>query len=249
MTPDRRTIAIEIWLVLALSLAASAIYAVLDLARSLTSGKSLHTQTAVLNAPVVGPSTLDLAYQLVGMAVALVPVFLVAHLLVRSNESLAGIGLDMRQPRRELAWAVALGAAVGTAGLALYIGAYRAGLNVRVVPTTLPATWWRIPVLLLAACVNGLLEEVVVCGYLLHRLRQLGWSENRSLATSAALRGSYHLYQGFGGFLGNAAMGLLFGRLYQRQGRLTRLVLAHIFIDATAFVGYVALKGRVAWLP
>lgn len=61
--------------------------------------------------------------------------------------------------------------------------------------------------------------------------------------------GAYHLYQGFGGFIGNMVMGLIFGRLYQRQGRLPRLVLAHTLIDAGAFVGYVALHGRVSWLP
>ena len=138
---------------------------------------------------------------------------------------------------------------VGGAGLALYLGAYHAGLNVRVVPTNLPATWWRIPVLVLAAVQNGTLEEVVVCGYLLHRLRQLQWGDGRSLITSAVLRGAYHLYQGFGGFVGNAVMGLLFGRLYQRQGRLLRLVLADSLIDTGAFVGYVLLRSRVSWLP
>ena len=59
---------------------------------------------------------------------------------------------------------------IGGAGLLLYLGAFHAGLSVRVVPTTLPAVWWRIPVLVLAAAQNGVLEEVVVCGYLLHRL-------------------------------------------------------------------------------
>ena len=103
--------------------------------------------------------------------------------------------------------------------------------------------------LALSAVQNGLLEEVVICGFLLHRLRQLQWSDNRSLTTSALLRGTYHLYQGFGGFLGNAVMGLIFGRLFQRQGRLGRLVLAHSLIDAGAFIGYVYLKGKVSWLP
>ncbi len=150
---------------------------------------------------------------------------------------------------RELAWGAGLAAVIGGAGLALYVGSFYAGLNVKVVSTNLPPTWWRIPVLLLAAAQNGTLEEVVICGYLLHRLHQLQWSDNRSLATSAVLRGAYHLYQGFGGFAGNLVMGLIFGRLFQRQDRLGRLVLAHSLIDAGAFVGYVALKGKVSWLP
>ena len=86
-------------------------------------------------------------------------------------------------------------------------------------------------------------------GYLITRLRQLGWSENRALGAQALLRGSYHLYQGLGGFVGNLAMGLLFGRLWQRQNRLWVLVGAHTLIDVVAFLGYAVLHGRVGWLP
>jgi len=104
-------------------------------------------------------------------------------------------------------------------------------------------------VLLLAAAENGVLEEVIVCGYLLHRLGQLGWSPVRSVAVSAVVRGSYHLYQGFGGFVGNVVMGLLFGWLYLRWRRAMPLVAAHTLIDAVAFVGYALLRGKVSWLP
>jgi len=247
---SRRAMVAEVWIVLALSLGASAVYAVLDLLHSLTSGISLRSQSAVINASAgTNSSLLNLAYQLVGILVGLVPVALVVYLLARSGERISSIGIEKARLGRELAWGAALAAGVGGAGLALYIGAFHAGLNVRVVPTTLPAVWWRIPVLVLAAVQDGVLEEVVVCGYLLHRLQQLQWGEGRSLLTSSAMRGSYHLYQGFGGFVGNAAMGLLFGRLYQRQGRLTRLVLAHSLIDTGAFVGYVLLRSRVSWLP
>jgi hypothetical protein len=247
---SRRHLVQEIWLVLALSLGASAVYAVLDLIQNLSARVPLRAQTAVLNASAAtNNSLLNLAYQIVGVAVTVVPVALVAYLLHRSDESLGVIGLDASRPGPEAAWGSALAAGVGGIGLLLYLGAYHAGLSVRVVPTTLPATWWRIPVLVLDAAQNGVLEEVVVCGYLLHRLRQLAWSDNRALVTSAVLRGAYHLYQGFGGFVGNAAMGLLFGRLYQRQRRLPRLVVAHTLIDTGAFVGYVALHGHVSWIP
>jgi membrane protease YdiL (CAAX protease family) len=90
---------------------------------------------------------------------------------------------------------------------------------------------------------------VLVAGYLLHRLRQLGWSDNRALALSAVIRGSYHLYQGFGGFAGNLIMGLIFGRLYQRWRRTTPLFIAHTLMDTVAFVGYALLVGHVSWLP
>ncbi len=247
--PARRTLVAEVWIVLGLSLGGSALYAVLDLSRSLLSNRSLHAQSAVINGSFSSSATLNLVAQLVGIGLTLMPVALVVYLLSRSAESLASIGLDRRRPGLEVAWGAGLAAVVGGAGLALYIGAYHAGFNVKVVPTTLPDVWWRIPVLVLAAVQNGVLEETVVTGYLLHRLDQFGWQENRSLAASAVLRGSYHLYQGFGGFAGNLVMGLLFGRLYQRQRRLGRLVVAHSLIDTGAFVGYVLLKGKVSWLP
>ncbi len=63
------------------------------------------------------------------------------------------------------------------------------------------------------------------------------------------LRGSYHLYQGLGGFFGNLAMGLLFGWLYHRWGRITPMVVAHTILDVVAFVGFALLAGHVSWLP
>jgi membrane protease YdiL (CAAX protease family) len=109
--------------------------------------------------------------------------------------------------------------------------------------------WWRIPVLVLDGLQNGILEEILVVGYLLRRLDQLGWSPARAIALSALLRGSYHLYQGFGGFLGNAVMGVIFGVLYRRWGRVTPLIIAHALIDIVAFTGYAVLHGHVSWLP
>jgi membrane protease YdiL (CAAX protease family) len=142
-----------------------------------------------------------------------------------------------------------LAALIGGTGLGLYLVAYKLGISLDVVPENLPAVWWRIPILILNAAQNGILEEVLVIGYLLRRLDQLGWTPWRAIVFSAVLRGSYHLYQGFGGFLGNATMGLIFGYLYRRWGRVTPLVVAHTLIDTVAFVGYAALHGRVSWLP
>ena len=103
--------------------------------------------------------------------------------------------------------------------------------------------------LVLSAAHNGILEEVVVLGYLLNRLDQLGMRPSRAIALSAVLRGSYHLYQGFGGFIGNAIMGVIFGILYKRWGRVTPMIIAHTLIDTGAFVGYATLHGHVSWLP
>jgi membrane protease YdiL (CAAX protease family) len=66
---------------------------------------------------------------------------------------------------------------------------------------------------------------------------------------SSVLRGSYHLYQGFGGFAGNFVMGLIFGYFFQRTKRVAPLIVAHTLIDAVSFVGYALLQGHVSWLP
>jgi membrane protease YdiL (CAAX protease family) len=246
----RRWLVQEVWLVFALSLGTSGLRALLHLLDDLTSGTALQQQAAVLNgSQAPGRPWLDLALQLTSIAAGLVPVLLAAHLLTRSGESLRTLGLDAGQPRKDFLRGVLLAAVVGGTGLAFYLAAHASGANLVVVAENLPAVWWRIPVLVLSAAQNAILEEVLVAGYLLHRLRQLGWSDNRALAVSALLRGSYHLYQGFGGFLGNVVMGLVFGRLYQRWGRVTPLVVAHTLMDVVAFVGYAELAGHGSWRP
>jgi len=246
----RRWVVAELWVVFALSLGASGIRSLVRLIADATSGASLTSQNAVLNGSrAPGRPWLDLVLQLVSIGFALAPVALVAYLLVRSGESLRTLGLDGSRPRSDLLRGMALAAVVGGAGLAFYLATHAAGIDLTVVPEDLPAVWWRIPVLILSAAENALLEEALVAGYLLHRLRQLDWTDNRALALSATLRGSYHLYQGIGGFAGNFVMGLLFGRLYQRWGRIAPLVVAHTLIDTVAFVGYALLAGHVSWLP
>jgi membrane protease YdiL (CAAX protease family) len=247
--PSARLIKWELFAVFAVSLGASALNALLNLIGDLLSRQALSSQRAQIVVPLAVNNWLDLALQLAGIAEALAPVVLVFYLLARSGEGPWDIGLDATQPGRDTARGAVLAAVIGGAGLGLYLAAHRLGLALTVVPESLPAVWWRIPVLLLSAAQNGLLEEVLVIGYLLRRLDQLGWAPWKAIACSAVLRGSYHLYQGFGAFIGNAAMGVIFGLLYRRWGRVTPLVIAHTLIDAVTFVGYAALHGRVSWIP
>ncbi len=246
----RRTLGHETLLVLALSLGADAVGALISFIGSVTAPGPLRDQAATLvGSQAPGRPWLDLSWQVFGLATALVPVALVAHLLLREGVGLRSIGFDLRRPRFDLSWGAGIAAAIGGTGLLLYLGARAAGFNLTVVPESLPAVWWRIPVLILAAAQNAVLEEVVVVGYLLRRLDQLGWGAGPALAASAVLRGSYHLYQGFGGFVGNMVMGVVFVLLYRRWGRVGPLVAAHTLIDSVAFVGYALLAGKVGWLP
>jgi membrane protease YdiL (CAAX protease family) len=248
LTP--RQIRWEIFSVFAVSLGASGLYAFVSLIGSLTAPKALGQQQAVLNGSLApGRPLLDLFLQLTNIAIGFAPVVLVFYLLSRSGEGPSDLGLDTSQPGRDLLRGAVLAALIGGSGLALYLAAYKLGFALNVVAENLPAVWWRIPVLVLSAAHNGILEEIVVLGYLLNRLDQLGMRPSRAIALSAVLRGSYHLYQGFGGFIGNAIMGVIFGILYKRWGRVTPMIIAHTLIDTGAFVGYATLHGHVSWLP
>ena len=233
-----------------MSLGASGLYAFVSLIGSLTARQSLSKQSATLNGSLApGRPLLDLFLQLTDIAIGAAPVLLVFYLLARSGDGPATIGCDFSQPRRDLLRGAGLAAFIGGCGLGLYIAAYKLGFSLNIVAESLPNVWWRIPVLLLSALQNGLLEETVVLGYLLTRLERLGVRRERAIAISAALRGSYHLYQGFGGFIGNAIMGTIFGFLFYRWRRNMPMIIAHTLIDAVAFVGYALLAGHVSWLP
>jgi membrane protease YdiL (CAAX protease family) len=80
------------------------------------------------------------------------------------------------------------------------------------------------------------------------RLRQMAWRTGWVVAASALLRGTYHLYQGFGAFVGNAIMGVVFGLVYVRWKRVMPLVVAHAILDMVAFIGYTLAKDHISWL-
>lgn len=236
---SRRRLWIEIGIVLALSLGASAIYSIVAIINRLTLEVSLANQTATLNSSRDDRPVFDLIYQVLAVFFDLVPVALVAFLLWNSSRPHLGrLGLSFERPGRQALWGVALAAGIGIPGLAFYLLSRAIGISVAVVPTALDTYWWTVPVLILSAVRAGVTEEVIVVGYLFTRLRDLGWGPWRIIIASALLRGSYHLYQGFGAFIGNLAMGILFGWLYTRFGRVLPLVVAHILIDTAVFVGY-----------
>lgn len=249
----RRELLTETVLVLGVSLGASAVWAVLSILRKLGAEQPLSAQTTPMNSSVTPDRPwLDLAYQLAGIGLALVPVLLALHLMARDlggpGHARRLIGLDLTRPGRDLLAGTALAAVIGIPGLGLYLGARAAGLNTTVAAANLEAVWWAVPVLVLASVQNALLEEVVVVGYLFTRWAQAGWGTVAIVVTSALLRGTYHLYQGFGGFVGNVAMGLLLGWVYTRTRRVMPLVIAHALLDVVAFVGYAVLSDRVGWL-
>jgi membrane protease YdiL (CAAX protease family) len=131
-------------------------------------------------------------------------------------------------------------------GLALYAMGRALGVTVAVQTSPADWFWWTVPMLVLRALEAALTEELIVVGYLFTRFRQLGVGTWPTIISSAVLRGSYHLYQGFGPFFGNVAMGVVFGWVYSRWGRTMPLVIAHWILDVVSFVGDPL---AVAWWP
>ena len=239
MAMSRRRLIVEITIVLGLSLGMSALYSLVGIAIRLSRETPLSAQTATLNRSASDLEWADFSYQLLGVASALMPVALVVLLLWQhTRPHLGRLGLDLTKPVRDSAQGLGLAAAVGIPGLGLYFLSRSLELNVTIVASDLSPYWWSVPMLLLLALRAGVLEEVIGVGYLFARLEQLKVPVVGIIFGQAFLRASYHLYQGFGGFVGNFVMGLVFGYFYAKTRRLAPLILAHTLIDAVAFVGY-----------
>ena len=236
---------------LALSFGASGVYAIVTIVQRLTREAALSSQTATINRPLADQAAFDLVYQLLGFVFGLAPVALVVYLLWRDRAphlGRLGLGRPVRSasPRGnggrwwlgETGYGVLLAAVIGIPGLVFYVFARAIGINATVVPAALDDHWWTVPVLVLMALKAALGEELIVVAYLFDRLRRLGVGPVATIVSSALLRGSYHLYQGFGGFIGNVVMGLVFGWAYHRWGRSLPLVVAHWVLDIVSFVGY-----------
>ncbi|WP_280368468.1 CPBP family intramembrane glutamic endopeptidase [Nocardia wallacei] len=246
---ERTALRIEIAIVLVVTFGLSGANAALSLLESALAPGGVGGQTVALNPSRAAQSTIDLLFQLLGVLRLLGWGALGLYLLWRSGIGPRLLGLARIRLRGDVVPGLALAAIIGLPGLGLYLIAHALGMSVTIVPSSLGEHWWRLPVLVLSAVANAVAEEVLVVAYLITRLRALGWTENRSLAASALLRGSYHLYQGLGGGLGNLVMGLVFGKYWQRANRLWPLVLAHATIDTVAYIGYALLHDHVSWLP
>src|SRR5665647_3183630 len=166
----------------------SGIYAVLSYLKAeltVRGGISATTATVASGAKTTH-MVLNIAYDLTGVLQGLMPVLLVLVLLSRDPATAGfGIGLHRRPSRGDLLQGVGFAALIGTPGLVLVWAAHQLGVSANLAVVDVPDTWYRVPLLLLQAAQNGVLEEIVVVGYLLTRLRHLGWSNGQALEPPA----------------------------------------------------------------
>ena len=230
----------ELWLVLMVSLGASAIYSILSLARKLTSTQGLAGSVTTINQPLAKTPWLDLVSQLASISLALVPVLLALYFLRMDS-----IKIGLIPVKRDWIIGISLPLIIGIPGIALYVVALNLGLTSRIVPSSLGDYWWTPVVLVLAALRSGLQEEIIAVAFLAKKLKIIRPEITiiSVVVISSLFRASYHLYQGFSAFLGNFVMGLVFGYLFMRSGRVAPLVIAHTIMNTAVFIGFPLVAG------
>ena len=249
-SPGGERLGLEVLAVLGVSFLASGVYALLNFIQTelTVPGGIGHATATVVQASQTSHPWLDFAFDLTDVFNGAAPAALALVLLARTPGGPGfGIGFDLRR-RREALQGVGFFLLIGVPGLGLVWLAHVVGVNASIQATDFPNVWYRVPMLVLNAFQDGLAEEVVVLAFVLTRLRQLGWTDSRAIGASAVLRGSYHLYQGIGGFVGNMVMGVIFGWWFTRTRRVMPMVIAHFLLDTASFVGYVYLHSRIHWL-
>lgn len=243
----KKFLRVEIVLVLAASLGTSAIYSLLRLAQLMLAPEGIGGSKTELNPSLASEEFFAISFELVGIAYSLAPAAIALYLLRRENDkAFSEVGIWPIKRRFDATRGLALAAAIGIPGLALYAVARLTNLATKIVPAELDGYWWMPGMLLLSALRAALQEEVIMVAYLYTRLEQLGFSFRSQQLISASIRGLYHSYQGFAGIIGNFVMGLAFGWAYRRWGRVLPLIVAHFILDAASFVGYALLAKQLA---
>ena len=233
-SPTRKILKFEIVVVLALSLGQSAVYSILSFADKLTHGP--------LNNQLSNREFFDFSYPLLDILFALVPVLLALYLMKHSTgRGVREIGFDLRTPGKDALFGAGLFLAMGLGTLGVYAAGRALGITTAISAANLGDYWWSVPVLLLSAVRHAVLEEVLMLGFLFTYAKKLNLGLWTTIFGSAVIRGSYHLYQGVGPMIGNMLMGVVFGWVYQKYGRVMPLVIAHFLLDAIGFVGYALI--------
>ncbi len=249
MKADRSRWGIELALIAAVSLGQSAIYAIVRLVDISTRGPISDSQAKLNTSESVRP-LFDLVYQLLGIGFAVVPVVLALWFMARDRDTdpsipslrtRMGWPVNLRGWMVHVLWGAGLFVVIGAGTLGVYFLGRTLGVTAQIMPNNLGAYWWTVPVLILHAIKNGVLEEVLLLGYATDRLHKMRISPWVAIISLALFRGSYHLYQGIGPFVGNVIMGLLFGYLYffgprSIRGSVMPFVWAHTFIDIVGFI-------------
>lgn len=230
---------LQIMVVLGVSLGASALWSILNLTEVMAT-VGVADSEARMNTAQSPHAIFDVLRQVLGIVLALVPVVLALYFLAGSVGTMRTvcrrIGLDFTAPLPDIALGTLLFLIMGLGTLGLYQAGRAVGITAELTTNAGGTEWWNVLLLIAQAVRHSLVEEVIVVAFLADRLLRVGWSWPLVLIGTALLRGSYHLYQGFGPALGNVVMGLVFLWIYRKTGRVMPLVIAHFLLDAVGFL-------------
>ena len=232
----RKVLAAELVIVLAVfplpfvMTAVSVLIARIQLGYSLPSGSLI---------PIRG-QWLSASLQVGGELTQLAGAALVWYLLARSGEGLAAIGLGGRKLRMDLALVLPVFVVVQYVPQTFasdllrwldlqpfYLGSPLL-MNSPAAITTIQVT---------SAVVAGIVEEIVVLGFLVRRLEQLGLRTSWVVVIAVLVRVSYHLYEGWYA-VPIALWALATVLVYLRIRRLLPFILCHIAWDVAIPVGF-----------
>ncbi|MGC1239708.1 MAG: CPBP family intramembrane glutamic endopeptidase [Acidimicrobiales bacterium] len=231
--PERRSLVRETRWVMVAFLVPGVVSAVLVLAEHISGvGDIARFATIVRGHPLTNMFLGILAYLPVA---AVVPLGL--FLLGRTGQDRHALGLEAPTISRDVIPGLGLGLAAFGCEIVLVI-ILRAilidypGLFVNVSLNHIPKYYvvWGIA----TSAVTAVTEEILVNGYLLTRLNQLGWNPRAALILSLILRTSYHIYYGIG-FIFTVPFGYFVTRSFQKNGKLMRPIMAHFLYDAILF--------------
>lgn len=221
----RRTIVVELLVVLAVFPLRSTATALADLYRELVT--HIPPASSLISFPG-HPDMTSLVSAAYLAVYTVAPPFLVWYLLRREGAGMSAIGLDTRRLARDVAIAVPL--------TALALGAHKLGIQLPTpyassFPSRTPHVQAIFSVFLFVQAVSaGVIEEIVVLGFLTTRLRQVGVPLWAVFVASVAVRVSYHAEYGFG-VLGPVLFGTVLTLFYLRTRRLLPAILAHAGVD------------------
>lgn len=99
-----------------------------------------------------------------------------------------------------------------------------------------PTTTIHFVLLPLAMIANSIAEELVMRGYFIVRLRQIGLSTVQAIVASTFLFAGYHLYQGVWGAIHVFFIGLVYAIAFVVVQRLWPVVIAHTLMNLIVYL-------------
>ena len=186
---------------------------------------------------IVSNQVLNMFLGMLSYAPTMAVVPLALFLLARTGQTRTVLGLGVPSWQEDIFPALGIGAAAFGVEILLFIPfagllSGHPGLINSVADGNFPK-YYLIEGIFMSA-VTALTEEVLVNGYFLTRLQQLGWSPRSALIVSLVFRTSYHVYYGIG-FLFTIPFGYFVTRSFQKHQRLNRPIWAHFLYDAMLF--------------